>query len=247
MEINEISDLPIPQVLSAYDLLADVLFWIKDRSGRIIHANGAYLEHVGASSVSHVIGKTDFDFLPEHLAKQYFEDDKRLVARGEPVLDRLELNQFNNTGVSWFSTSKKPIYNANNEIIGLLGTSRHLQSTSISLTSLKVLKEPITFIRRNYDRDIAVQDIAEAAYLSVSALERRFKKHLQETPKQYLTSVRLEQARRQLIETERPINTISIECGFHDHSYFCKRFKLRFDQLPSECRAKNKHTLSKHA
>ena len=83
--------------------------------------------------------------------------------------------------------------------------------------------------------------MAAIAYLSVSALERRFKKYLAKTPKQFINEVRLENARKLLVETNIPISQIGEETGFNDHSYFSKQFRLFFGELPSTYRSKNHH------
>jgi transcriptional regulator GlxA family with amidase domain len=67
----------------------------------------------------------------------------------------------------------------------------------------------------------------------VSALERRFKKHLKKTPHQYINEVRLDNARRLLRETDKPIGTIALETGFADHSHFTRAFTRRFGTAPS--------------
>jgi transcriptional regulator GlxA family with amidase domain len=72
--------------------------------------------------------------------------------------------------------------------------------------------------------------------LSISALERRFKKYLRQTPTQFINEVRLENARRLLIETNIAIATIANDTGFADHSYFSRQFQKLFDRSPSAFR-----------
>ena len=82
-----------------------------------------------------------------------------------------------------------------------------------------------------------IEDLAEVAHLSVSALERRFKRYLTKTPKQFINEIRLENARRLLVETNIPISQVGEETGFSEHSYFSKQFRLFFGELPSEFRS----------
>lgn len=241
--VLSLQNLSISQLALGYDLLIDVLFWIKDRSGRFVYANKAFIDHVGAVSLKQIVGQTDLSFSPKHLAKQYIEDDKRVVSNGESVTDRLELNLYDGGEISWYSTSKRPLYDCDNNIIGSYGVSHQLEKSSVDLAGMKALKSPIGFVKENYQEDISVKDIADHACLSVSALERRFKKYLQRTPKQYLSDVRLEQARRRLLETKDPIGLISLDCGFSNPSYFCRRFKRKFNQSPSECRGEHESVI----
>jgi len=225
-------------LLEMYDLMPDVLFWMKNKDGKIMHANSVFIEHIGARSLEQAIGLTDYDFTSRALAKQYVEDDKR-VLRGQLVTDRLEMNALENGEVAWFTTSKRPLKNIDGDIIGSYGITRHLEKTSIALTGVVALKAPVAYIREHYMRPIRVQELAEVSHLSVSALERRFKKYLSKTPKQYITDVRLEHARRLLVETTLPIILIAEQSGFVDASYFSRRFKRKFALLPSAFRAEH--------
>ena len=92
------------------------------------------------------------------------------------------------------------------------------------------------YIKDNFHLDISIEHLADVAHLSVSALERRFKKHLVKTPKQFIRQIRLENARQLLVETNLPISEVAYQCGFLDHSYFSRQFKLMFDELPSDIR-----------
>lgn len=231
-----IDQVPVLAALRMYDLLPDVLFWVKDASGRMIHANQRCLEHIGVDSLEQAIGLTDFDFAPRHIAQQFISDDQR-VMQGESVTDRLEMNMPESGEISWFTTSKSPLVNGSGVIVGSYGISRHLEKTSVALSAMEALKAPVAFVRDNYMHKIHVSDLADVSCLSVSALERRFKKFLSKTPNQYICEVRLENARRLLVETTLPVGIIADQCGLPDPSYFSRKFYQAFSQLPSEFRA----------
>lgn len=231
-----LNQLNVKQLIEAFDLLPDILFWIKDCDCKIVYANKYLVEHLGFRSLESVIGKGDSDFSPAHLAKQYIVDDQKVLA-GEIVQNRLEMNMHRSREVAWFSTSKRPIKDDNNQIIGTYGITRHLQKTVKTLSGIDQLKVPVDFIRLNFERDIHIEELADVSHLSVSALERRFKKYLSKTPKQFIREIRLEKACQLLIETSLPIAEIAFQCGYPDHSYFSKHFKTMFEQLPSTIRA----------
>ncbi len=230
-----ISQLKKQQILAMYDLIPDVMFWIKDLDGVFVHANQSFVEHVGAASLNQVVGACDADFSPQALAQQYIADDQK-VLQGQAVTDRLEVNLTDNGETAWFTTSKRPLYGQNGQIIGSYGISHHLEKTSVALHGVQVLKQPIELIRSRFSEDLCISEIARSAHLSVSALERRFKKYLSRTPIQYLADVRLENARRALIESNLAIADVAFESGFADASYFSRRFKRKFGVLPSEFR-----------
>ncbi|GHF01353.1 helix-turn-helix domain-containing protein [Thalassotalea profundi] len=231
-----LNQLSAKQLIEAFELLPDILFWIKDCDCKIVYANKYLIEHLGYRSLESVIGKGDSDFSPPHLAKQYIVDDQKVLA-GEMVQNRLEMNMHKSREVAWFSTSKRPLRDDNGQIIGTYGITRHLQKTVKTLSGIDELKVPVDFIRLNYERDIHIEELAKVSHLSISALERRFKKYLNKTPKQFIREVRLEKARQLLVETSLPIADIAFQCGYQDHSYFSKHFKAMFEQLPSSIRA----------
>ena len=223
------------QLLSMYDLLPDMLFWIKNADSQIMHANRYFLEHVGAHTLEQVLGLTDFDFSPRHIARQFINDDQ-LVMQGQLISDRLEMNILKSGEIYWFTTSKRPLYDVAGRILGSYGVSRHLEKTSVALSGMIALDGPVNYIRAHYMTDIKLSTLAAMSHLSVSALERRFKKYLCKTPKQFINEVRLENARRLLVETTLPIAAVAAEAGFSDPSYFSRRFVKQFGELPSEFR-----------
>ncbi len=222
-------------VLAMLDLVPDVLFWIKDRHGRFVYGNQAFLEHQAIPSLEQLAGKTDFDCSPDYLAAQYVRDDG-YVLRGGEVTNRLEMNTTDNGTVAWFSTSKRPIRNSRGLVIGSYGMTRHFEKLANASSDIEAIRAPVEFIRTHYAQDISVADVALTAHLSVSALERRFKKHLNKTPRRFLVETRLEQARRLLVESDAPIADVAYRAGFSDHSYFSQQFRRFFGVLPSEFR-----------
>ena len=230
----------IEQIMSMFDLLTDVIFWIKDTQSQVIYANKKFVEHIGMHALSQVLGKSDAAFFPPHIAKQFINDDKS-VMNGSVITDRLELNILKSGEFAWFSTSKRPLYDMQGKIIGSYGFTKLLSKASQVLSSIDVIKAPVEYVRENYSKEISIEDLAKLSFISVSALERRFKKYLSKTPKQFINEIRLENARRMLIETRLPIAEVAYRCGFSEHSYFSRQFKLMFGSLPSETRENMQH------
>lgn len=240
IERNIIQQLSVKQVLNIFEILPDIIFWIKDNNSRFIYANQLFIEHLGCKTIEQVLGKSDMNFSAPHIAKQFIVDDKR-VMNGEFVTDRLELNMDKSGSMAWFSTTKRPLFDEQNNIIGTYGFTRHLQKTVKSLSAFEQLKVPVKYIHQHFHLNISIEELADSAHLSVSALERRFKKYLSKTPKQFIREIRLEYARKRLIETSLPIAEIAYQCGFSDHSYFSRHFKLMFNELPSTLRSNSRN------
>jgi PAS domain S-box-containing protein len=235
--LNKVS---VKQVLAMFDMLPDIIFWIKNTESKVVYANQMFVEHFGYTRLEQVQGKSDNDLSPSHIAKQFIADDQKVMA-GEIVTDRLEMNINHSGELAWFSTSKRPLLDEYEQIIGSYGVTRHLQKTVKTLSGIDELKIPVEYIRKNFSNEITIEKLAEVAHLSISALERRFKKYLVKTPKQFIRQIRLENARQLLVETKLPIAQIAYQSGFSDHSYFSRHFKLMFDELPSEIRSQPFH------
>ncbi len=225
----------VKQILEMFDLMPDVLFWVKDEECRWVYANKNFLNHLGVTSLSQITGHTDSDYSQPHIANQFMVDDEK-VMNGDVVNNRLEMNNEKSGEVAWFTTSKRALYDTTGKVIGSYGITRHLEKTSRTLSAMDALKVPVNYIKNKYMHDICLQELAEISHLSISALERRFKKHLAKTPKQFINEVRLENARRLLVETNHAIAIIASETGFTDHSYFSRQFKKLFGELPSTFR-----------
>ena len=233
--IETVGDLSIKRLVDVFELIPDILFWIKDTESRIIYANNLFVEQSCCTSRSQVYGKTDLELFAPHLAKQYLLDDQRVLS-GELITSRLEMNINKEGELAWFSTSKRPLTNESNQIIGTYGITRHFQKSSQALATFEPIRVPLDYIRKNYHMQISLSELADVAHLSVSALERRFKKYLSKTPTQLINEIRLENARLLVIESDTPISAIAYKTGFSDHSYFTKQFKQLFGMHPSHIR-----------
>lgn len=232
---NLLAQLSSKNALEMFNLLPDISFWIKDKESRVMHANDSYISRLGYKALEQLLGKSDYDFSPKHIAKQFIVDDQKVMS-GELVTDRLEMNITKEGDLAWYLTSKRPLLDDTHQIIGSYGITRHLHKTSKTLSGISEIKVPVDYVKNHYKDEITVEMLADAAHLSISALERRFKRYLSKTPKQFIREFRLEKARQLLVETSVPIAEVAYECGFSDHSYFSRHFKIMFHELPSQLR-----------
>ncbi len=218
------------------ELMPDTQAWIKDLRGQFVFGNQLFYRRFGFRDLHGLLGKRDEDIAPAHLARRYTEDDAHVLSGGA-ITDRLELIPGETRSRDWFLTSKWPVYNRDGAIIGSFGISRHLNRSEGKANVFRELDAPMEYINEHYDTRISIESLARASHLSVSALERRFRRHLKKTPHEYLTEVRLDNARRLLLETGKRIGDIAIETGFSDHSHFTRAFSRRFGMSPRQARA----------
>jgi two-component system, response regulator YesN len=94
-----------------------------------------------------------------------------------------------------------------------------------NIKNVDMIRKTREFIRANYKKKIRLIDISKAIYLSPYYLSHIFKKETGSTLLEYLTKVRIEEAKRLLESTTWNTTRISFEVGYSDQSYFCKVFK----------------------
>jgi AraC family transcriptional regulator len=87
------------------------------------------------------------------------------------------------------------------------------------------LRRAIEFMHDNFGRELALEEIAAAAYLSEYHFARLFKQITRVTPHVYLANLRLERSRKLLAETALPISEIAAMVGYQSQSHFSKMFK----------------------
>lgn len=101
---------------------------------------------------------------------------------------------------------------------------------------VSLIQKTIKYIENNYDRDISLNDIAEKVYLTPSYLANLFKEDTGETVMNYLTRIRINEAKNYLENTDKKIYQIAEEVGFNNSKYFSRVFKKRTGYTPGQYR-----------
>ncbi len=100
-----------------------------------------------------------------------------------------------------------------------------------------VLRRVENFIAANLRHEIRVRDLCEAGSTSERNLRYIFGEFIGISPNQYLSTLRLCEARRLLSESlpgQNTVRAIALECGLWDLSRFAESYRQLFDELPSE-------------
>jgi AraC-like DNA-binding protein len=92
------------------------------------------------------------------------------------------------------------------------------------------------FMNRNYAKPLSLEDVAGAADISVSHLHMLFRKHLGESPHQYLIRKRLRIAGHALASSNLSVKVVAAEVGYPNVENFCRAFKKFFGRSASEYR-----------
>lgn len=95
-------------------------------------------------------------------------------------------------------------------------------------------------IAEHPQRDWRTDTLASAAGLSLRSLSRLFRKELNTSPAEFVERVRLDQARRALLDSSAPIERIADRCGFGSLRRMDRAFARGISATPSEFRARFK-------
>jgi diguanylate cyclase (GGDEF)-like protein/PAS domain S-box-containing protein len=105
---------------SLIDNIPQRIFW-KDRDSRYLGCNSAFARDADLASKEQVVGMTDADLPWWRSAVQLREDDCRVIATGEPLMN-LECDVERDSEVRASITSKMPLLDGAGRIIGVLGS-----------------------------------------------------------------------------------------------------------------------------
>ena len=81
-----------------------------------------------------------------------------------------------------------------------------------------------------------MKDFIKLTNLSRRTLERRVRKLLGRSPKEEITRVQLESAKRLLVDTNLPVVAVAEKCGFSQPRYFSQVFHVRVRMPPASFR-----------
>ena len=156
------------QLRSLFDAIPD-LIWLKDPNGVYLACNHAYERRYGALAGG-IIGKTDFDFVPEQLAKYYREKDLTAIEAGQPIVIEQTAKFLSDGYEGVFSVIKTPIKTPDGKLIGVLGIARDIsvqKETEAMLTRHQEnLESQVVARTRELE---AAKELAESASRSKSS------------------------------------------------------------------------------
>ena len=157
------------------------LIYVKDRASRYVLNNPTHLQSLGETESKNVLGKSAFDYYPEHQAARFYADEQTVMNTGEPMIEIEETVLDRRTeSVRWHLTSKVPLRNVHDQIIGMVGISRDItdrKHVQDELARDKVLFEQLF---ENAPVGIVMLDELDRVKRINSAFERIFQFSLNE-------------------------------------------------------------------
>jgi two-component system response regulator YesN len=106
------------------------------------------------------------------------------------------------------------------------------------IKNLQVIQKAAEYMKANFIEKLTIDDISQAVYLSPCYLSKIFKQELGCTIMEFLTKIRIEEAKKLLKNPKYNIMQVANEIGFEDPSYFTKVFKRSEGVTPSQYKRK---------
>ena len=110
------------------------------------------------------------------------------------------------------------------------------QSSEVLAVEDRNVARALQFIRGRACGGLNVDEVAEAAGLSRSVLQRRFREMLGKTVHEAILDIRLKRAGELLTETELPLIDVAEQSGFKHQEYLGAVFRARTGKTPAQFR-----------
>jgi AraC-like DNA-binding protein/ligand-binding sensor protein len=96
------------------------------------------------------------------------------------------------------------------------------------------------FLERNFSKKLTLGNIGKKFGLREKALDALMRKHFGMSFTDYVSSLRVAEAKRLLESSDLSVSQIASRTGFSDQSYFTKVFKSRLGSTPTEFRSRQR-------
>ena len=194
---------------------------------------------IGTESL--VIAKARFAELTEILCPSMARSETMEVFRGNTA----ELGSLRNETLYQSSRSMGEVADEDAEnliarVIGWIGSSAggcDKERVRVSVARRMIAKRAQEFIHDNYQRVVRIEDLCHVTHCSIRTLQQCFKDYFGITISDYLKTVRLEAARRELAAANPShitVTKIALRNGFSHLGRFSVEFRRRYGESPSE-------------
>ncbi|MEM7340104.1 MAG: AraC family transcriptional regulator [Actinomycetota bacterium] len=234
------------ELVELFELLVNVMFCMKNRDGRYVAVNGAFVRRTGRASKRDVVGRRATELFSAPLAERYEQQDTQVLTTGRPLRDELELIRREDGTLGWYLTVKLPVVDRHADHsseasapVGLVSVSRDLRTPGDD-QSIESLGRVVAHVRDHMGSRIRVADLAAVADCSPAQLERRMRRTFGLSATKYVLRARVDRATELLVGTDRPLSEIAHTVGFYDQADFTHRFARLTNETPAQFRASHR-------
>jgi AraC-like DNA-binding protein len=234
MTTSLLSENAVTEVL--FDALPDVVYFIKDRTGRYVRVNQTLANRCAGGDKTKLIGKRPEEVYPAALALSYARQDELVLRTGKCIDHQLELHIYPGGITGWCLTTKHPLRDDQGSIVGVTGISRDLNAPNDKASGFAELATTLKFMQLHFAESLRIEELAKKAGLSVYQFEQRVQRLFQMSPLQLLHKLRLDEATRRLRATDQSLADIAMDTGWCDQSAFTRHFSRYAGMAPGRFR-----------
>lgn len=147
--------------------------YFKNLRGEFIRVSDSVVKAFGLQDSSEIIGKTDFDFFAHEFAYQTTQDEQQIIETKVPIIDKEEQTIWEDGHITWVLTSKFPLYNSQNELIGIFGITRDISQMKDTKQALEFEEGLLEAFLSNAPQLIYFKDM-DGRFIRVSQSLARF-------------------------------------------------------------------------
>ena len=120
--------------------------------------------------------------------------------------------------------------------MGIAGIMRPLENAGHLKERYQGLAPVVEYVLENFAETLKAETLAELVGISVSQLNRRFRRLFGIAPMQFVLRARINTARTLLSKGSASLGEVALECGFYDQGQFGRIFKREIGLTPGEYR-----------
>ncbi|MCG6552606.1 MAG: ATP-binding protein [Candidatus Magnetominusculus sp. LBB02] len=128
-------------LMTLMDNIPDSIYF-KDAQSRFVLVNMAKAAH-SKTTIKEMIGKTDFDFMPEDEAIAAAAMEKEIMNSGVAIVGNVEKHNRRNGQEVWVSATKIPWKGGDGRILGVIGISRDITDMDKAKRALEAAKNEL--------------------------------------------------------------------------------------------------------
>ena len=209
-----------------FDVVPDIVFFVKDREGRYVSVNRTLADRCGLAERSQAIGRTALELVPPPARRSLRPTGPRdhqnrarhprpartppLPARPPRLVPDLQ------------GTARRPLRPDHRPVRDL---ARPPQPVRGPRRPRPRCPSVLDHVHRHIDEPLRLGQLAEMAGLSPYQLDQRIRSLFQLSVRQFLIKVRIDSACEHLARADHPIARVALDCGYSDQSAFSRQFR----------------------
>jgi two-component system sensor histidine kinase/response regulator len=115
--------------------------YFKDEGSRFLRISQSLARRFGLAGPQAAVGKTDSDFFTADHAQKALADEQEMIRTGVPVLDKEECETWPDGRRTWVATSKLPLRDETDQILGTFGISRDITQKKLADERFRLVVE----------------------------------------------------------------------------------------------------------